>query len=484
MYLLLLITFIAIFISCYILTKLIFNNRGSALLLLFSVLLYLLPTIAGALGILRPYVLTTFALITLIISTFTYIFIWKSSDKPIRFNYIPIEYCARPLALEILLVLIPALCSLSWILLFVVQSARHKIVHYYIPFFPWDVVEYHFPHLVNAIQSGSLWTTIWAHYPMGCEMFHSWGFVFLRNDSLAYPTHFFFSIIFIFFSCFILHILCFQDRKVLSGTEIIAYLAMIVMLLLVPPLWDMHFNQIGKNDIAMSAFIMAALCFFLQYINETSASETYGQNILLMGIALGIISSIKPHGLLYSAFFVGMLVKDSFSNKIPWYSVGILCLCILLLAAFWYLRPLIMLGTIPPAGIEETVVYNLKKGLHLFLNGRENILFSLSIVFCVIMGVIWHNKDIRMRVANYTLAVSMVIFCLTPFSALNRTDMQLRLAPATIPLVIIIAIATFLRLIVKVGEENKANQLNEPNSWTYRRGIILACVSLGLGSVA
>ena len=37
--------------------------------------------------------------------------------------------------------------------------------------------------------------------------------------------------------------------------------------------------------------------------------------------------------------------------------------------------------------------------------------------------------------------------------------MQLRLAPATIPLVIIMAIATFLRLIVKTGEENKAYQL-------------------------
>ena len=89
-----------------------------------------------------------------------------------------------------------------------------------------------------------------------------------------------------------------------------------------------------------------------------------------------------------------------------------------------------------------------------------------------------------MRVVNYTLAASIIIFCLTPFSAFNRTDMQLRLAPATIPLVIIIAIATFLRLIVKVGEENKAYQLKEPNSWTYRRGTILAWVLLGLGSVA
>jgi len=62
--------------------------------------------------------------------------------------------------------------------------------------------------------------------------------------------------------------------------------------------------------------------------------------------------------------------------------------------------------------------------------------------------------------------------------------MQLRLAPATIPLVIIIAIATFLRLIAKVGEENKAYQLKEPNSWTYRRGTILAWVSLALGSAA
>ena len=269
MYLLLMISLTAIFISAYILTKLFFNNRGSALLLLISVLLYLLPTIAGALGILRPYFLITFALVALLISVLTYIFKWKSYDKPNGFNYISIKYCARPMTLEMLLVVVPAICSLSWILIFVVQSIRHKIAHYYIPPFPWDVVEYHFPTLVNAIQSGSLWTTFWAHYPMGCEMIHSWGFVFLRNDALVYRTHFFFSIVFIFFSCFILHILCFQDRKALSGTEIIAYLIMTVLLLLFPPLWDMQFNQIGKNDIAMSAFIMAALYFLLQCITET-----------------------------------------------------------------------------------------------------------------------------------------------------------------------------------------------------------------------
>ena len=123
------------------------------------------------------------------------------------------------------------------------------------------------------------------------------------------------------------------------------------------------------------------------------------------------------------------------------------------------------------------------KGLEFISNGRENKLFSLSIVFCLIMGVVWHNKDIRMRVTNYTLAASIVIFCLTPYSAWHG-DMQLRLAPATIPLVIIIAVATFLRLIVKTGEKDKSYQLNEPDSWAYRRGTILACVSLGLGSVA
>lgn len=484
MYILLMITLTAIFISAYILTKLYFNNRGSALLLIISAMLYLLPTIAGALGILRPYSLITFALVTLLISVLIFIFNRKYYDKLFDLNCIPIEYRARPLTLEALLVVIPAICSLSWISFFVLQSVRHKIAHIYIPPLPWDVVEYHFPHLVNAIQSGSLWTTIWAHYPMGCEMFYSWGFIFLKNDTLVYATHFFFSIIFLFFSCFILHILCFQDRKALSGTDIIAYLLMTVMLLLFPPLWDMHFNQIGKNDIAMSAFIMAALCFLLQCITDTSRNETFGQNILLIGMALGIISGIKPHGLLYSAFFLGILIKGNLSKKASWHSAGVVSLCILLLAVFWYIRPLIMLKTIPPTGIDQTVIYNLNKGLHLFLNGRENIQFSLSIVFCLIMGVIWHNKDYKVRVAIYTLAASIVIFCLTPFSALNGTDMQLRLAPATIPLVIIIAVATFLRLIVKADEENSAYQLNEPNSWTYRRVTIWASVSLGLVSVA
>ncbi len=88
-----------------------------------------------------------------------------------------------------------------------------------------------------------------------------------------------------------------------------------------------------------------------------------------------------------------------------------------------------------------------------------------------------------MRVVNYTLAGSIVIFCLTP-NSFWQGYMQLRLGPAIIPLVIIIAISTFLRLILKTGKENKACQLNEPNSWTYRRETILACVLLALGSVA
>ena len=284
MYLLLLISFSAIFVFAYIITKLFFNNRGSALFILISGLLYLLPTISGALGILRPYVLNTFALITALISVLIYIFKKESPDKCDRFNYISIKYCARQITLEMLLVVIPAIASLSWILIFVVQSARHNIALFYIPPFPWDVVEYHFPHLVDAIQSGSLWTTIWAHYPMGCEMFHAWGFSFLRNASLVYPIHFFFSILLIFFSCLLLHILCFSDRKTLSGTEINAYFILTVMLLLFPPLWDMHFNQIGKNDIAMSAFIIAALCFILQCVIDNSKSKLFSQNILLIGI--------------------------------------------------------------------------------------------------------------------------------------------------------------------------------------------------------
>ena len=203
-----------------------------------------------------------------------------------------------------------------------------------------------------------------------------------------------------------------------------------------------------------------------------------------MPLHLGIISGIKPHGLLYSAFFLGMLLKDNIFKKVAWYSAGVVSLCIMLFAVFWYVRPLIMLKTIPPSGIDQIVIYNLNKGLHLFLHGRENILFSLSMVFCLIMAVIWHNKDLKMRVANYTLAASIVIFCLTPFGALNGTAMQLRLAPATIPLVIIIALATFLRLVVKVPQENKKYQLSESISWTYRRGTIWACVLLGLCSLA
>ena len=90
----------------------------------------------------------------------------------------------------------------------------------------------------------------------------------------------------------------------------------------------------------------------------------------------------------------------------------------LVLAVFWYVRPLIMLGGIPSV-MSETIIYNSYKGLNLFINGRENLLFSLSVVFCLIMMVVWHNKDFRMRIANYTLAASIVIFCFTPFSALQ-----------------------------------------------------------------
>jgi len=484
MYILLLIAFTAIFISAYFLTKLFFNNRVSALLLLMAALLYLLPTLAGAWGILLPSTLLVFALVALLVSGTIFIFKRKSLDQTNELTFIPIEYRTRPIMLEALLVVVPVIYALVWISIFVVLSVRHQIAQYFMPPLSWDVVEYHFPHLVDAIQSGSLWTTVWAHYPMGGEMFHAWGFIFLRNDALVYVTHFFFSIILIFFSCFSLHILCFQDRKSLSGTEIIAYLLMIVMLLLSPPLWDMHFNQIGKNDIAMSAFIMATLCFLLQWITDTSTNKPSGQNILLIGIALGIISGIKPHGLLFSAFFLGMLLKDNLYKKASWYSAGVVSLCILLFAAFWYIRPLVMLKTIPPSGIDQTVISNLNNGINLFVRSREGILFSLSIAFCLIMGVIWYNKDFKMRAANYTLAASIVIFCLTPFGALNGTEIQLRLAPATIPLVIILAVATFLRLIVKADAENKAYHLNGPDYRTYRRLTIWAWVSISLGSLA
>jgi hypothetical protein len=203
----------------------------------------------------------------------------------------------------------------------------------------------------------------------------------------------------------------------------------------------------------------------------------------LLGIVLGIASGIKPHGVIYSVFFLGILLKNSFGKKIHLYSVGVVCLCILLLAVFWYIRPLIMLGKIPPDGMNQSIIYNSYKGLNFFLNGRENLLFSVSVVFCLIMWVVWHKRDFRMKMANYTLAASIVIFCLTPFSAFNKTAIQLRLSPATIPLVIIITLATFLHLIVKVGRENNAYQMNKSMFCSYRRGIILAWVLFGLSAV-
>jgi hypothetical protein len=483
MHLLLVISFTAIFITSYIITNITFDNRVPALIIIVSFFLYIFPTIAGISGILGPYALIIFALCTLLITISIYIIIGKHIGKSIKFNFIQIKYYARPKSLEISLLVVPLICSFSWILIFAVQSIRHKIANYYIPPLPWDVVEYHFPHLVNAIQSGSLWTTIWAHYPMGCEMFHSWGFTFLRNDALVYPTHFFFNILFIIFSCFVLRTLCFQDRNAICGSEIISYLILIILLLIFPPLWDMQFNQIGKNDIAMSAFAMAAIYFFLQYMTFKSTHGSFYQNLLLLGIALGIMSGIKPQGILYSIFFLGLLFKDAFSKKLLWYSVGLVCLCILIIAGFWYLRPLIMLGTIPPSGLDSSIMLNINKGFSLFLTARENILFSLSIVYCLIMGVIWKNKDAKMKIANYTLAGSIVIFFLTPFSTLNGY-MQLRLAPATIPLVIIIAIATFLHLIVRAGEEIKGEQLSKPIPWAYRRGALLAGFSFVFSSMA
>ena len=308
---LLMIAFTAIFISAYIFNKLFFNNRGPALLILIVTLLYFLPTIAGALGLLRPYFLITLSLSALLISILTLIFRWQHTNIHGKFDYIQVKYSVRPLRFEILFVILPAFCAIIWILIFGFESAMHRIGQHYIPPFPWDVVEYHFPHLVNAIQSGTLWTIIWAHYPMGCEMIHSWGFIFLRDDALVYYTHFLFSAIFIFFSCYALYSLCFQDKETLSGKVIIAYLALTLMLLLIPPLWDMHFNQIGKNDIAVSAFIMAALYYLLQCFNNTSRSETFWPNILLLGISLGISSGIKPTGIFYAVFFLAMLSKAS-----------------------------------------------------------------------------------------------------------------------------------------------------------------------------
>ena len=483
MYLLLMISITTIFISAYILNRLLFDNRGSALLILNFGLLYLLPTMAGALGILRPLTLIIFALVVLVISVVTYLFQMRIYDKSIGFNLLQIDYCARPILSEVLLVIIPVILSLSWILIFVVQSVQNKISLIYTPPFPWDVVEYHFPHLIDAVQSGSLWTTVYAHYPMGCEMVHAWGFAFLRNAALAHLTHLFFGILLIFFSCLLLQTLCFQDRKTISGTEITAYLILMVMLLPWPPLWDMFFNQIGKNDIALSAFIIASLYYLLQCFINKSNSDVLLQNILLFGISISIAAGIKPQGSLYYVFFFCVLLKNVVFNKFPSYSVGVVLICMLILAAFWYVRPLIMLGRIP-SDFTETILFNLYKGWKLFFQGRENLLFSLSMVFCLIMMVVWHKKDFRMRMANYTLAASIVIFSFTPFSALHGYAIQLRLAPATVPLVIILSLATFLHAIVMVGGKSGSCQLNGQNSQTYRRRTLWGFASVVLGLAA
>ena len=45
----------------------------------------------------------------------------------------------------------------------------------------------------------------------------------------------------------------------------------------------MYFNQIGKNDLAMSAFIIAALYYLLQFILNNSKSASYVTKYFIVG---------------------------------------------------------------------------------------------------------------------------------------------------------------------------------------------------------
>jgi hypothetical protein len=327
----------------------------------------------------------------------------------------------------------------------------------------WDVAQFELPNAIRFAQLGTLWEVdpgFGVSYPYGYELSLIWPIVFTRSESLLGLMHALFCGAVVAYAYLV-------SERMLQGIPVPTkglVSASVAAGLLVAPGFRGVFHVVGKADVAVAAFGLAAVYFLLR------AAEGGGLRFfVLAGASLGLVVGTKATGLAYLAGFLAMAVLVADRRLHGRARVSLVVrqqLAILgpavLLGGFWYTRNWLVVGNptgdpgLARIGLERSIVLNLSRPAFYRFDGPffEFATACLAGLAVTIIAVIRWRRGTADRVGfalfASALLLAVVTFGITPFSAHGTAPtepLQLRLSGIMVPLLIIAAGLCLARVV-------------------------------------
>ncbi len=211
----------------------------------------------------------------------------------------------------------------------------------------WDVVSYHLPNAITYLQTQTWWVIqgTYGHYPGGNELLNLWSLVSLKSDSLLGLTTLALFLGSLLASVVILNLVVPIRSPFWRGVASIVFLSILIS---IPDFQNLLFD-VGRNDLTMLFWELVIIWTFLR-------SKTRTDNwSILTGLTLGMLIGTKPNGLyfLLGMLFLNLASPNSELTESPAQRLRSTVLKILLpsliIGSGWYLRNLILIGTLTPA---------------------------------------------------------------------------------------------------------------------------------------
>ena len=312
----------------------------------------------------------------------------------------------------------------------------------------WDTVTYHLPAFIEFWQKHTLWALD--------GPYQSYSFAYeLIGNYLSHPFHAHWGLVLA--HAFAL-VLLLSSLAALAG-ELTPWLPAclnrrahsgVATAMLASGIWSsVHTDSIGdvgKNDVFMTACLMASLGFFLRILAGRAGTRVQRRALVFLGsVALGLAVATKPSALAFVPFFALLAavawaceVGGLRSSRGAAVGAGFVLLMTLALGGFWLLRNLAVFGALSPltgawktsliANLANPALYQVKWG---------SALFGLGVLAAVPGAYLVYGarRDSPARLVLAALVafhlVACVAFATTPFAIfhhdLSTTVWKLRL---------------------------------------------------------
>ena len=237
----------------------------------------------------------------------------------------------------------------------------------------WDAATYHLPGFIEFHQNHTLWSM------QGPYQSYCYGFELIGNF-LSYPffTHWGLILANLFaigllvagiaeLSCRLAH--------ELPGVRTPKWAAIAALAVGIWCLFDPDsIGYVGKNDVFMTAALVAALGFLLRIAETTPDDDPVRlwSLVVLAGVGLGLAVATKPSALAFAPYFA---LAAWFTLRSAPRAAGLAAVLVLAITAvlggFWFVRNLLVAGALAPVAGEAV-------GLSLIANPGDLIAFGMT----------------------------------------------------------------------------------------------------------